>query len=167
MPHVQITWVEGRTPDQKRKIADRITQARTRRLRKLRFQRHGHATRDGREFLFAPQLAHAVVGVQRSQRNSEAHDHGHKADQLSTHVLAPSYAAAAALTVNSRPFCMGIRTQGVKCSPSADERGQLYSVSRICRVWSTWIVGYRMEESPGIGAWRAVTVKSAPEHSIV
>jgi 4-oxalocrotonate tautomerase len=27
MPHVQITWVEGRTPDQKRKIATRITEA--------------------------------------------------------------------------------------------------------------------------------------------
>lgn len=27
MPHVQITWVEGRTPDQKRKIAEKITQS--------------------------------------------------------------------------------------------------------------------------------------------
>jgi 4-oxalocrotonate tautomerase len=27
MPHVQITWVEGRTPEQKRKIAERITGA--------------------------------------------------------------------------------------------------------------------------------------------
>lgn len=27
MPHVQITWVEGRTPEQKRKIAERITAA--------------------------------------------------------------------------------------------------------------------------------------------
>jgi 4-oxalocrotonate tautomerase len=26
MPHVQITWVEGRTPDQKRKIAEKVTQ---------------------------------------------------------------------------------------------------------------------------------------------
>jgi 4-oxalocrotonate tautomerase len=26
MPHVQITWVEGRAPDQKRKIAERVTQ---------------------------------------------------------------------------------------------------------------------------------------------
>jgi 4-oxalocrotonate tautomerase len=26
MPHVQITWVEGRTPDQKRKISERVTQ---------------------------------------------------------------------------------------------------------------------------------------------
>jgi len=25
MPHVQITWVEGRTPETKRKIAERIT----------------------------------------------------------------------------------------------------------------------------------------------
>jgi 4-oxalocrotonate tautomerase len=25
MPHVQITWVEGRTPEQKRKVAERIT----------------------------------------------------------------------------------------------------------------------------------------------
>ncbi len=27
MPHVQITWVEGRTPEQKRKIVERVTQA--------------------------------------------------------------------------------------------------------------------------------------------
>ena len=27
MPHVQITWVEGRSAEQKRKIAERITQA--------------------------------------------------------------------------------------------------------------------------------------------
>jgi 4-oxalocrotonate tautomerase len=27
MPHVQITWVEGRTNEQKRKLAERITQA--------------------------------------------------------------------------------------------------------------------------------------------
>ena len=26
MPHVQITWVEGRTPEQKRTIAERVTQ---------------------------------------------------------------------------------------------------------------------------------------------
>jgi len=26
MPHVQITWVEGRTPEQKRAIAERVTQ---------------------------------------------------------------------------------------------------------------------------------------------
>ncbi len=26
MPHVQITWVEGRTPEQKRKIAEKVTQ---------------------------------------------------------------------------------------------------------------------------------------------
>ncbi len=25
MPHVQITWVEGRTPEMKRKIAESIT----------------------------------------------------------------------------------------------------------------------------------------------
>lgn len=27
MPHVQITWVEGRTPEQKRKIVERVTHA--------------------------------------------------------------------------------------------------------------------------------------------
>jgi len=27
MPHVQITWVEGRTADQKRKIAESVTSA--------------------------------------------------------------------------------------------------------------------------------------------
>ena len=25
MPHVQITWVEGRTPEQKRKIVERVS----------------------------------------------------------------------------------------------------------------------------------------------
>lgn len=27
MPHAQITWVEGRTPEQKRKIVERVTKA--------------------------------------------------------------------------------------------------------------------------------------------
>jgi 4-oxalocrotonate tautomerase len=27
MPHVQITWVAGRTPEQKKKIAERVTRA--------------------------------------------------------------------------------------------------------------------------------------------
>lgn len=27
MPHVQITWLAGRTPEQKRRLAERITQA--------------------------------------------------------------------------------------------------------------------------------------------
>jgi 4-oxalocrotonate tautomerase len=27
MPHVHITWLEGRTPEQKRKVAEKITQA--------------------------------------------------------------------------------------------------------------------------------------------
>lgn len=27
MPHVQISWVAGRTPEQKRKIVERVTQA--------------------------------------------------------------------------------------------------------------------------------------------
>ena len=27
MPHVQITWVAGRTPKQKRSLAERVTQA--------------------------------------------------------------------------------------------------------------------------------------------
>lgn len=27
MPHVQITWVDGRTAEQKRKITERVTQA--------------------------------------------------------------------------------------------------------------------------------------------
>ncbi len=27
MPHVQITWVTGRTPEHKRKLAERVTQA--------------------------------------------------------------------------------------------------------------------------------------------
>ena len=27
MPHVQVTWVEGRTPEQKRRLAERLTAA--------------------------------------------------------------------------------------------------------------------------------------------
>ena len=27
MPYVQITWVAGRTPEQKKKLAERVTQA--------------------------------------------------------------------------------------------------------------------------------------------
>ena len=27
MPYVQITWVEGRTPEQKRKVVERVTKA--------------------------------------------------------------------------------------------------------------------------------------------
>lgn len=27
MPHVQVSWVEGRTPEQKRRLAERITAA--------------------------------------------------------------------------------------------------------------------------------------------
>ncbi len=27
MPHVQISWVEGRSPEQKKKIVERVTQA--------------------------------------------------------------------------------------------------------------------------------------------
>ena len=27
MPHVQISWVEGRSPEQKQKIVERVTQA--------------------------------------------------------------------------------------------------------------------------------------------
>ena len=27
MPHVEITWIEGRSPEQKRKIAERVTAA--------------------------------------------------------------------------------------------------------------------------------------------
>lgn len=27
MPYVQVTWVAGRTPEQKRKLAERITEA--------------------------------------------------------------------------------------------------------------------------------------------
>jgi len=56
MPHVQITWVEGRTPDQKRKIAERITEALT---------EDGRAKRENIHvaFLDLPPVNYAEAGV--------------------------------------------------------------------------------------------------------
>jgi 4-oxalocrotonate tautomerase len=56
MPNVQITWVEGRTPDQKRKIADRITRAR---------EEEGRAKRENIHvaFLDLPATNYAEAGV--------------------------------------------------------------------------------------------------------
>ena len=56
MPHVQITWVEGRTPDQKRKIAQRITEA---------LIEDGRAERENIHvaFLDLPSVNYAEAGV--------------------------------------------------------------------------------------------------------
>ena len=56
MPHVQITWVEGRTPDQKRKIAERITEA---------LIEDGRAKRENIHvaFLDLPSVNYAEAGV--------------------------------------------------------------------------------------------------------
>lgn len=56
MPHVQITWVEGRTPEQKRKIVQRITQA---------LEEDGRAKRENIHvaFLDVPAINYAEAGV--------------------------------------------------------------------------------------------------------
>jgi 4-oxalocrotonate tautomerase len=56
MPHVQITWVAGRTPEQKKKIAQRITQA---------LEEDGRAKRENIHvaFLDVPATDYAEAGV--------------------------------------------------------------------------------------------------------
>jgi 4-oxalocrotonate tautomerase len=56
MPHVQITWVAGRTPEQKRKLAERITQA---------LEEDGHAKRENIHVTFVdlPPTDYAESGV--------------------------------------------------------------------------------------------------------
>ncbi len=55
MPHVQITWVEGRTPEQKRKIAERITGV---------LIEDGHAKRENiLAFVDVPGTSYAEAGV--------------------------------------------------------------------------------------------------------
>ena len=56
MPYVQVTWLDGRTPEQKRKLAERITQAL---IEDGRAQReHIHVT-----FVDLPTTNYAVAGV--------------------------------------------------------------------------------------------------------
>ncbi|GAC1619365.1 MAG: hypothetical protein PVS2B2_16360 [Candidatus Acidiferrum sp.] len=56
MPHVQITWVEGRTHEQKREIAERVTQVLT---------EEGKAKRENIHvsFLDLPATNYAEAGV--------------------------------------------------------------------------------------------------------
>ena len=56
MPHVQITWVEGRSPEQKKKIAERITQT---------LEQDGRARRENIHvaFLDVPATNYAEAGV--------------------------------------------------------------------------------------------------------
>ena len=56
MPHVQITWVEGRTADQKRKIVERITKT---------LEEEGRAKRENIHvaFLDVPATNYAEAGV--------------------------------------------------------------------------------------------------------
>jgi 4-oxalocrotonate tautomerase len=56
MPHVQITWVEGRSPEQKRKIAAEITQT---------LESEGRAKRENIHiaFLDVPATNYAEAGV--------------------------------------------------------------------------------------------------------
>lgn len=56
MPHVQITWVEGRSPEQKRKIAERVTQV---------LVEDGRAQRENVHvaFLDLPATSYAEAGV--------------------------------------------------------------------------------------------------------
>ncbi len=56
MPHVQITWVEGRTADQKRKVVERIAKA---------LEEEGRAKRENIHiaFLDVPATNYAEAGV--------------------------------------------------------------------------------------------------------
>jgi len=56
MPHVQITWVEGRTPEQKRKVAAQITQT---------LEHEGRAKRENIHvsFLDVPPTDYAEAGM--------------------------------------------------------------------------------------------------------
>jgi 4-oxalocrotonate tautomerase len=56
MPHVQVTWVEGRTPEQKRKIAQRITET---------LEQEGRAKRENIRvsFLDVPPTDYTEAGV--------------------------------------------------------------------------------------------------------
>jgi 4-oxalocrotonate tautomerase len=64
MPHVQITWVAGRTPEQKKKLAQRITQA---------LVEDGHAKMENIHVTFvdvpATDYAEAGVLVSEQKRN--------------------------------------------------------------------------------------------------
>jgi len=56
MPHVQITWVQGRTPEQKRKVVERVTKA---------LEEAGRAKRENIHVSFhdVPATDYAEVGV--------------------------------------------------------------------------------------------------------
>lgn len=56
MPHVQITWVEGRSAEQKKKVAQRITEA---------LEQEGKAKRENIHvaFLDVPATNYAEAGV--------------------------------------------------------------------------------------------------------
>jgi 4-oxalocrotonate tautomerase len=56
MPHVQITWVEGRSPEQKRKIAEEVTQT---------LEQAGRAKRENIHVVFVdlPATNYAEAGV--------------------------------------------------------------------------------------------------------
>ena len=56
MPHVEITWVEGRSPEQKRKIAERVTAV---------LIEHGKAKRENIHVCFhdVPATDYAEAGV--------------------------------------------------------------------------------------------------------
>src|SRR6202008_4259448 len=62
MPYVQVTWVAGRTPEQKRKLAERITQA---------LIEDGRAERENIQVTFVdlPPTAYAEAGVTVADQN--------------------------------------------------------------------------------------------------
>ena len=56
MPHVQITWVQGRTPEQKRNVVERVTKA---------LEEEGRAKRENIHVSFhdVPATDYAEAGV--------------------------------------------------------------------------------------------------------
>ena len=64
MPYVQVTWVAGRTPEQKRKLAERITQA---------LIEDGRAKRENIQVTFVDLPADRLCRGWHHRRGAEAH----------------------------------------------------------------------------------------------
>src|SRR5712671_1600179 len=59
--------------------------SRARRLGQLRLHRDTDSARNSREPLFGAELAHAIIGVHRAQRDAQAHNHSNQTDNRAIH----------------------------------------------------------------------------------
>src|SRR5437016_6315794 len=94
MPHVEITWVEGRSPEQKRKIAERVTAvliavgtAKRKNIQVTYPDLHKNNYAESRVMVGDQQLANSVIGVKGAERNPHPQNDRHQSDQLSVHTL--------------------------------------------------------------------------------